>query len=110
MLYGVRKTIEKMGHDCMIVQNPLDAIEKALDYQPNLILINLLMPEMNGIQLCGKMNKTESLKNIPKYICSVGYGHSPEEEMKMYAKRRGAVDFHNSLLTEDILKKWIDLL
>src|SRR5690606_23380581 len=42
--------------------NGLDAIETAKEFLPDLILLDVMMPEMDGIETCVRMREIESLK------------------------------------------------
>jgi len=55
--------------------NGLDAIEKAKEYMPDLILLDILMPEMDGYQTLSALKKCERTHKIPVIfttgLCSV---------------------------------------
>jgi two-component system alkaline phosphatase synthesis response regulator PhoP len=42
--------LKKEGYEVKTAQNGKDAIEKALTFQPNLILMDIMMPQMDGIE------------------------------------------------------------
>jgi two-component system, OmpR family, alkaline phosphatase synthesis response regulator PhoP len=45
--------------------NGREAIEQALENKPNLILLDIMMPEMNGFEVCKKLKNTPTTSNIP---------------------------------------------
>lgn len=55
------------GSEIKIIQaeNGVEAVEKAENYTPDLILMDLKMPEMDGIEAAKKILSQEKLKNIP---------------------------------------------
>ena len=42
-----------------------EAIQKAITEQPNLILMDVIMPKMNGFEACREMRKHAALKRVP---------------------------------------------
>jgi len=42
-----------------------EAVEKAIAEQPNLILMDVIMPRMNGFEACREMRKHEALRKVP---------------------------------------------
>jgi len=59
--------------------NGIDAIEKAKDYTPDLILLDILMPEMDGYQTLSEIKKNDKIKNIP-VIFITGLDSDEDEE------------------------------
>ncbi len=55
--------LEKEGYVVYTGKNGLEAIEKAEKYQPNLIILDVMMPEMDGIAACEEIRKIPSLSN-----------------------------------------------
>lgn len=47
-----------------ITNNGHDAIKLAEDIQPHLILLDVMMPEMDGIETCEELRKHEKLSNV----------------------------------------------
>ena len=45
--------------------NGREAIEQALENKPNLILLDIMMPEMNGFEVCKKLKNGPTTSNIP---------------------------------------------
>jgi sigma-B regulation protein RsbU (phosphoserine phosphatase) len=51
--------------DIYYAENGEEALNKALDIRPDLILMDVMMPEMDGFQVCRKLRKHEILGNVP---------------------------------------------
>ena len=66
-----------------------EAIEKAAYAKPNLILLDLSLPDMSGIDAAHAIKKNQLTKDIPIIACSA---HSTEEEMEE-AHRAGIVAY-----------------
>ena len=58
------------GHESKSVNNSVDAVEIANSILPDLVLMDIMMPGINGIQLCKMFQSTQSLKHIPIIIVS----------------------------------------
>src|SRR5215471_2644863 len=59
--------------------NGKSALEKAKEYQPDLILLDILMPEMDGYQTLAEIKKCEEIKGIPVIFIS-GLSSDKDEE------------------------------
>ena len=44
--------LEQEGYFCKVINNPLIFINEAREFVPDLILLDIMMPELNGLQLC----------------------------------------------------------
>ncbi|HPF00119.1 MAG: response regulator transcription factor [Bacteroidales bacterium] len=54
--------LKKEGYDVYTARDGQSAINKALDIEPQLIVLDIMMPGMDGITACQEMRKHESLK------------------------------------------------
>ena len=61
LLVGSLKGDYRLG----IAKNGFKAIDYALKYLPDLILLDVMMPEMNGYEVCKRLKDDSSTKNIP---------------------------------------------
>lgn len=57
--------LEQDGHICQVVNNPLSFISVAREFNPNLIILDIMMPELNGLQLCKMVRSDPSMNTIP---------------------------------------------
>ncbi len=63
ILEFISYNLEKEGFAVFTAQNGLEAVEEARKLQPQLILLDLMMPEMDGITACEEIRKIPSLQN-----------------------------------------------
>jgi two-component system alkaline phosphatase synthesis response regulator PhoP len=56
--------LEKEGYQVACATNGKDAIAKAKKDPPNLIVLDVMMPGMDGIETCREIRQIESLKNV----------------------------------------------
>lgn len=63
---GIARTIlESAGYDYFDINDPLQAIPALLQVKPALILLDLMMPIVNGYELCSQIRRVSSLKDLP---------------------------------------------
>lgn len=60
-----RKTLMKAGYQIFAASNALIAIESLKKRKPDLILLDLLMPDMNGKEMCRRIKCNDETKDIP---------------------------------------------
>lgn len=65
-LYGER--LKQEGYAVIESDNGEDAIKKAMDQLPALIILDIMMPKTNGIDVMTKLRADEKTKNIPIII------------------------------------------
>lgn len=53
------------GYDVMLAADGSEAVEKLKSAKPNLILLDIQMPKMSGLEVLEKIKKDDNLKNIP---------------------------------------------
>ena len=51
------------GYEIHTAENGAKALEKAVKHKPHLILLDIMMPEMDGIEACEKIRSTPGLEN-----------------------------------------------
>ena len=60
----VRYNLSNEGYQIFTASNGTEAIKKSKKIQPHLILLDVMMPEMDGIEACEKIREIETLKNV----------------------------------------------
>jgi CheY-like chemotaxis protein len=61
----LRDVLEPQGYKIMVATNGATALEIAERSDPDLILLDVMMPEMSGFEVCRKLKKNDKLKDIP---------------------------------------------
>ncbi len=82
----IKKAISE--HDFVIVEatNGEEAIQKATSELPDLIVLDVIMPKMNGFQACRKIKTIPELKNIPIIMLT----SKNEKADEYWGKKQGA--------------------
>lgn len=58
----------KFGHEVITSNNGIDGIRKARMFEPDLILLDLVMPGMSGFRVCELLKSYKKTKDIPIFI------------------------------------------
>jgi len=66
----LEKKLKEAGYETDIARDGKEGIEKAKEIKPDLILLDIMMPVMDGFEVMENMNKDEELKDIPVLIVS----------------------------------------
>lgn len=62
----LKLNLEAVGpYEVKIQNNPLDAVHTALEFKPDVILLDIIMPELEGPDVAFQFKNHELLKNIP---------------------------------------------
>jgi two-component system, sensor histidine kinase and response regulator len=77
------------GHKVRSFPSGMLALAAAIKYPPDLILLDIKMPEMNGYQVCERLKSTQALSDIPVIFLSA----LNETGDKVQAFRSGGVDY-----------------
>ncbi len=57
--------LEQEGYRCEVINDPLLFVGRARDFQPDLMILDIMMPELSGIQLCQIAQADPQMKSIP---------------------------------------------
>lgn len=63
ILEFMQYNLEKEGYDIYTAENGKEAIVKAKEVIPQLIILDIMMPEMDGIETCRELRNIKALKN-----------------------------------------------
>ena len=57
--------LKAQGYEVTALQDPIQVFGKVKQTLPDLILLDIMMPELNGLQICRMLRSDETLKTIP---------------------------------------------
>ena len=81
--------VENNGYSVMTATDGHDGLEKALNELPDLILLDLMLPGIDGIDICNKLKNKDRTKDIP-IIMLTAKGHETD---KILGLELGADDY-----------------
>ncbi len=61
----IRDALESVGLVVRVVNDGPDAIREALENPPQLIVLDIQLPSMDGYQVCRRLKRAEETKDIP---------------------------------------------
>lgn len=67
---SLSKMLALSGFEVQFTLNPKDALSLAKQFQPHLILLDLLMPHLGGLEICDMLNKDKDCRGIPIIVVS----------------------------------------
>ena len=74
-----------LGHTVLIAADGDHAWQQAIDEHPDLVITDILMPGIDGFELCRRIRTIASLKNTPIIVYSATYVDRRDEEMALAA-------------------------
>lgn len=65
LVMALRIFLESEGFEVIEAKSAKNALELSVERQPDLILLDIMMPDMNGYELCAELRKNNRSKLIP---------------------------------------------
>ncbi|MDR0997304.1 MAG: response regulator [Zoogloeaceae bacterium] len=94
--------LTKQGYTVSTAENGDEGIKKAKAELPDLILMDVVMPGLNGFQATRMLTRDETTKNIPVIMCT----SKDQETDKIWGMRQGAQDYLcKPIAPEELLQK-----
>lgn len=81
--------LEQEGYRVATLNDPLGFVVKVREFEPDLMLLDIMMPELSGIQLCRIVRADPSMKDIPIIFLSA----RGEVEDRIKGLEAGAEDY-----------------
>ena len=76
---GMALFLKESGHDVRIASDGPAAIEAALDYRPELVLMDIGLPMLNGFEVAQRLRQHAELQNVV-LVAITGYGQEKDRE------------------------------
>jgi CheY-like chemotaxis protein len=100
----VQLFLESKGFEIVTAYDGLDAVDKAKSEQPDLVLLDVMMPVIDGFEVCKRLKADPVTADIPIVMLSA----SSQTESKKRASAAGAVDYISKPFDPDQLQKVIE--
>lgn len=81
--------ISLLGHNSLSAANGREALELIDEANPDLVLLDIMMPEINGVQVLEKLNASNRISNLPVIVITA----VNNKETLLECIRLGATDF-----------------
>lgn len=104
VVHALKTILEQAGYSTIAASDGKRGIELAIEYQPDLILMDIVMPGINGFKATRLLRKEKRTEDIPIIIMS---GNEQATE-KFWGMRLGANEFISKPVQRGLLFKMLD--
>lgn len=105
-LMGIRRIVEGLGHEALTAEDGAAGVEAAKRELPDLILMDVVMPNLNGFQATRSITRDPSTKHIPVILVTT----KDQETDKVWGMRQGAKAYITKPFNENQLIEVINSL
>ena len=100
-LLGIKRIVEKLGHETLSAEDGAAGVEVAKQEMPDLILMDVVMPNLNGFQATRTISKNADTAHIPIILVTT----KDQETDKVWGMRQGAKAYVTKPIKEEELVK-----
>jgi twitching motility two-component system response regulator PilH len=105
-LMGMKRIVEKLGHEAITAEDGAAGVEVAKAKKPDLILMDVVMPNLNGFQATRAISKESATAHIPIVLVTT----KDQETDKVWGMRQGAKAYITKPFNENQLIEVINSL
>ena len=105
-IHVIRGILDKHGFDVITASNGEEGVECASREMPDLILMDVVMPGLNGFQATRAITKDPKTQHIPIIIVST----KDQETDRVWGLRQGAKDYITKPVDEEMLIQKINAM
>ena len=105
-LMGIRRIVEKLGHEALTAEDGAAGVEAARREIPDLILMDVVMPNLNGFQATRTIKRDKATGHIPVILVTT----KDQETDRVWGMRQGARDYVTKPVDAAELQAKIDAL
>ncbi|MCB1734717.1 MAG: response regulator [Gammaproteobacteria bacterium] len=98
-VHVVKTMLTKHGFQVSVAGSGEEGIERAKELLPDIILMDIVMPGMNGFQATRKLSNDAATSHIPIIVVTT----KDQDTDRMWALRQGAKDYLSKPVEEDEL-------
>ena len=105
-LIGIQRIVEKLGHQTLTAEDGAAGVALAKAELPDLILMDVVMPNLNGFQATRQLSREGSTRDIPVVLVTT----KDQDTDRMWGMRQGARAYLTKPFAEAELTEVIDRL
>ena len=95
--------LRKLGMDVEEAVDGIDGLEKMRSWHPDVVILDIMMPRIDGFTVLKEMKKDESIKDIPVIVLTAKGGQNDEQiALSLGAKRVMTKPFSPTQLIEEV--------
>ncbi|KIP86379.1 chemotaxis protein CheY [Stenotrophomonas maltophilia] len=103
-LLGIQRIVEKLGHQILTATDGADGVETARAELPDLVLMDVVMPNLNGFQATRTLARDETTRHIPVILVTT----KDQDTDRMWGMRQGAKAYITKPFSEDELSEVLE--
>ena len=97
--YKLTTMLEKNGHVVLTAENGEAGVAMAVKERPDLVLMDVVMPGLNGFQATRQLSKLPETAHIPVIIVTT----KDQQTDRVWGMRQGAKAYLTKLINPDVL-------
>ncbi len=105
-LLGIKRIVEKLGHEALTAEDGAAGVEAAKRELPDLILMDVVMPNLNGFQATRTISKDTDTAHIPVVLVTT----KDQDTDRVWGLRQGAKAYVTKPVNEDELSSTMNEL
>lgn len=86
---ALRYNLDREGYETLVSYDGLSALEQARAHLPDVIILDWMLPGLNGLELCKRLSGDDATRHIPIILLTV----RSDETDKVLGLEMGAVDY-----------------
>ncbi|MCE4371907.1 twitching motility response regulator PilH [Xanthomonas hortorum] len=98
-LLGIQRIVEKLGHETITATDGAAGVEAAKSSLPDLVLMDVVMPNLNGFQATRTLKREPTTQHIPVILVTT----KDQDTDRMWGMRQGARAYITKPFSEDEL-------
>ena len=102
-LMGIRRIVESLGHEALTAEDGAAGVEAAKREIPDLILMDVVMPNLNGFQATRSITREPTTKHIPVILVTT----KDQDTDRVWGMRQGAKAYITKPFSESELSELI---
>ncbi|MFT3762816.1 MAG: twitching motility response regulator PilH [Pseudoxanthomonas sp.] len=103
-LLGIQRIVEKLGHESITAEDGAQGVEVAKRELPDMVLMDVVMPNLNGFQATRSLSREATTKHIPVILVTT----KDQDTDRMWGMRQGARAYLTKPFSEDELAEVIE--
>ena len=105
-LLGIQRIVEKLGHESITAEDGAAGVEVAKRELPDMVLMDVVMPNLNGFQATRQLSRESTTRDIPVVLVTT----KDQDTDRMWGMRQGARAYLTKPFAEADLTDVIDRL
>lgn len=98
-MFRFKEILSSHGYEVLEASNGADGVTLALVEQPDLIIMDVVMPGVNGFQATRHLSRDEATQHIPIIIVST----KDQDTDRIWGKKQGAKEYLTKPINEEAL-------